>query len=557
MAVDREGQRVWEEDQIYDGIRQDATESIRRYRIVRNFNFRNIGALTKDLGIRKIHQTAVSSTYPARAALDCHFNNGTQKLVFIQGISGGSNIFVYNTTTNELGAAAAPTIANVDHPDMLMFADKLYVIDGTTLRAMDSSETITTPGESDYSNPCRFGVVYGNRLILSGNSTYPFSFFSSGIRNAAEWDVDLSVDVTGLHGDAIECLGVCGPYMIVGGPKFTRAYYLGTASPGDWDWDELSHDVGPINHASYKAVSRNGEVYGFFWSEEGPMVLHQSGEGLPRLFPLWKPIDKMVRGVAHQGMPALTVAKYSKITTEYVHEYNEVRFACVETTTGNPQYSTGSEPNALMCVDLDSVTDYVRNPSGSWPKWRLRDNVSSDLQCERIFVCRIDPATGFPSLTGQNRLMCAASGQIYEMDARDTYTDAPNGASILAHLRKDGYDGLPDGVREHTKSVRRWHVRTNQSGDYSLYARLYTDGGQQSSETSVPLGEGLSLWGSDLADGAWGDGSIWNEGEFVVKRGGFSGVGKKFDLEIYDSGNVVEELQINSWSLSGMLEDRR
>ena len=553
MAIDRDGEFVWEEDQIFDGMRQDATESIRRYRIVRNFNFRNLGAITKDLGLRQIHETAISSAYTAKAGLDCHFNDGSQKLVLCQGISGGANLHVYNTSTNEFGSSRGVTIANVDHPCMLMFANKLHIFDGSTLRAMNASEVMSTPGESSFSNPSKFGIVYGNRLLASGNPTYPFSFFPSGLRDSATWDVDLSVDVTGLHGETIECMGTCGPYAIVGGPKFTRAYYLGTASPYDWDWDEISNEIGPINHASYQAVSRNGEYFGFFWSEEGPMVLHQA-EGIPRLFPLWKPIDKTIRGIEHQGMPAHVVAQYSKVTSVYVPEYNEVRFATVQDTGASPK---PAEPNQLMCIDLDSVIAYVRQPANMFPKWRLRDNVNSTLQVERVFMCRVDPATGYPSLTGQNRCMSAASGRVYELDARDTFVDAPNSASIPALCRKDGYDGLTDGVREHTKSVQRWHVRTNQSGDYKLYARLYTDGGQQSSVTSVSLGEGLSLWTSNESDGSWGNGGIWNEGEFVVKRGGFSGVGKKFDLEIYDSGNVTEELQVNSWSLSGMLEDRR
>lgn len=552
MTVERDGHFTWEEDQIFDGIRQDATESVRRYRVVKNFNFRNIGAITKDLGLRKIHQTAIDSTFVSKAALDCHFNNRTQKLVLIQGASAATKLYVWSASTGEFGSSLA-TLANVDHPSMVMFADKLHILDGTTLTTMDNAETIATPGEATYSNPSTMGVVYANRLIVSGNPSYPFSFFPSGLRDSSTWDVDLSVDVTGLRGEEIRCLGICGHYMIVGGPKFTRAYYLGTASPGDWDWDEISSEIGPINHASYKSVSRNGQNLGFFWSEEGPMVLSQNGEGLPRLYPLWKPIDKMVRGVTHQGMPALTVAQYGKVTSEYVPELNELRFAVVETLTTTP-----TEPNCIMAVDLDSVIDYVADSRNRWPKWRMRNNDNSPLQCQRIFSCRVDPKTGFPSITsGQNRCMAVAAGQVYEMDARGTYTDAPNGAAIPALVRKDGYDGREDGIREHSKSVQRLHIRTNQSGAFTLYSRLYTDGGQQSSVTEIDLGSGLELWSADTTDGTWGNGSVWNEGEFIVQRGGFSGVGKKFDLEVYDSGNVLEELQINSWSLSGMLEDRR
>jgi hypothetical protein len=552
MTVERDGTVTWSEDRIFDGIRQDATESERRYRGIRNWNWRNIGALTKDLGFRAIHQTAVSADNPAKAALDCRFNDGTQKLVLAQGISGGASLYVFNTTTNEFGSALSPTLAPVDHPDMIMFANKLYVLDGNELVAMDSAETITTPGESSYSNPSRFGVVYGNRLIVAGNSTYPFTFFPSGIRDATDWDVDNSHDVTGLHGETIECLGLCGPYMIVGGPKFTRAYYLGLETAVDWDWDTVSDYIGPINHASYLSVTRRGHNFGFFMSEEGPMVLHQR-QGLPTMFPLWHPLDRMVRGLAHQGMEGLVLGTYDKTTTVYVPEYNEVRFAvCMKEGALDPD-----EPNALLCVNFDSVMNFISDPTNNYPFWRVRNNDVSRLQAERVFVCRVDPTTGRPSASGMNRAMAAAAGRVYEMDARSQWTDDPNDTPIPAWFRKDGYDGFEDGIREHSKSIRRWHARANESGAYTLYARLYTDGGAIVSETSIDLGTGLSIWSADEADGTWGDGGLWNEGEFVVKRGGFRGVGKKFDLEVYDNGNVEAELQLNSWSLSGMLEDRR
>ena len=103
-----------------------------------------------------------------------------------------------------------------------MFANKLHVIDGVTLRTWTGSAW-ATPGESSYSNPSKFGAVYANRLILAGNSTYPFTFFPSGIRDSGSWDAAWSVDVTGAHGEAITSVGTMGSFLIVGGRTFPRS----------------------------------------------------------------------------------------------------------------------------------------------------------------------------------------------------------------------------------------------------------------------------------------------------------------------------------------------
>lgn len=555
--IDQNGELLWEEDKIYDGIRQDATESIRRYRIIRNAHFRNMGALTKDLGIRQIHSSAISA-YDVKAAMDLHWTEGTQDLAVIQASSGTSTLHLWNSSTNEFGSSKGVAIAAVDQPDMLLFANKLIILDGTTLRSMASNGTMATPGESSYSNPSKFGAVYANRLIVSGNATYPFSFFPSGIRDSGTWDVDLSVDVTGLHGDAISCLGICGQFLIVGGRRFLRAYYLGTTSPKDWDWDEISNEIGPINHQSFQTVTRNGRSYAFFMSEEGPMMLsQQGGSGVPSLFPLWKPLDKAVRGIDHQGLTGLKVSNFDEVNTVYVPEYDEIRFCCNIDFTG----SDGT-PNGFIAVDLNSAIAYTQD-ANNYPFWRVRDNTISELNVSRLFICRVDATTGRPSITGQNRCMCARDGRVFEMDARNQFVDDPGNTPIPFLIRKDGYDGREDGIREHTKSIQRIHVRTNQSGDYRLYGRLITNGGQQTTNMSVdgldgiPLDTGLSYWGADPDEGSWSDGGIWNEGEFIVQRAGVHGVGKKFDLELFDNGNIQDEFQINSWSLSGMVEDRR
>ena len=254
--IDRDGQFTWEETNVFDGIRQDVSESLRKYRSVQNVHFANRGALTKDLGIKPLHASRIgASGKNVTAALDCHFNNATQILVAVNEGSSNADAYTFDTATRAWTAQSV-SIVNGVRPSMVMFADQLHLVDGTTLRRMNASKSWSTPGEGTYSNPCKFGTVYANRLILSGNATYPYSFFPSGVRDAGTWDATLAVDVTGAQGERIPALGTLGPFLIVGGETFTRAYYLGTASPRDWDGDVVSSRVGPVHHSSYVAGRR-------------------------------------------------------------------------------------------------------------------------------------------------------------------------------------------------------------------------------------------------------------------------------------------------------------
>ena len=154
------------------------------------------------------------------------------------------------------------------------------------------------------------------------------------------------------------------------------------------------------------------------------------------------------------------------------------------------------------------------------------------------------------------RCLAAQDGFVYEMDAVEQYVDNIEGTdySIPFYVRRDNYDGLDDGVRSNTKSLRTGWFRTTMVGAFSLYTRALVDGGAREATSTISLDAGLSTWGDGSA---WDDGSEWNNSEFVNARSGLGVLGKKFDLELYDNGNIEGDFQINSWSLLGYVEDRR
>ena len=137
------------------------------------------------------------------------------------------------------------------------------------------------------------------------------------------------------------------------------------------------------------------------------------------------------------------------------------------------------------------------------------------------------------------------------MDRRGETED--QGIPIPFYIRRDGYDGIEDGVQEEEKSARQVNIRTNQIGDYDLSVRLVGNGGRSSSTTTVNLSNGALLWGDGRS---WGDGSTWSAGEFVTERADMGVLGQKFDLEIFDDGAVLGELELNSWAVRGYVEDR-
>ena len=461
--IEREGSFVWSERDVTEGIRQDAADSIRHTRLLRNLNWRTRGALTKDRGLQRMVPIALlNGAYSSYGGYDAHFNNGTQKVMVFQDNGTNGKVYIYSGGTLE---DETVTLARTK-PCPNMIANQVILADGTSLHAWDGS-TWSTPGTADV-NGCTFGVVYANRLILFGDSTYPYYFYPSGVRDPTDWDADLAYEVMGTRGEVITGAGVCGSHLIVGGEGFCRAFYLGTASPRDWDWDGLSEQIGPVNWQCFVEVTRNrgndSSAFTFFWSNEGPAMVANFG-GAPMLVPLWRPIQEMVWGQDYQGLDGLDTSYFSSVEAIYAPEYDEVRF-CALDNAGN---------YILLCVDVDSAIRSAVDSQTS-PKWRIRDNTDMDFP-NNYFPVEVDPDTSQPSTDGIRRVWCTRNGSLFQMDADDDCVDDFD-QLIVAEVRRDGYDGVEDGIKERDKSVRGCYVRCMQVGRYTLYVTVYGDGGE-------------------------------------------------------------------------------
>lgn len=190
----------------------------------------------------------------------------------------------------------------------------------------------------------------------------------------------------------------------------------------------------------------------------------------------------------------------------------------------------------------------------NYPFWRIRKNQSRGwLPADDLFLMRVD-ANGAPSATGQSRMFGCRAGYVYEYDAPSVYTDADPTDTTVAFsmkIRRDGYDGYNDGVREFTKSNRHLFIRTTRVNG-TLTATLYSDGGDRSGKALISPSGGSSFWGDG---GDWGDGGNWTAGEFATTRGELAGKGKKFDLELDDEGDIASQFSLNSWSLTGFVDE--
>lgn len=556
MSVRGDDTFAFKAEPFYSGIRQDLPTSGDRWRLIQNGHLNNIGSITKDLGVRRITETLLGNgAEDTVMGIDAHFNNGSQHLIVFQ--NSGTDMLAYKfNTVGSSWAQQSPTFAQKT-PSTFMFANALVVLDGTTLRAMNSSNVWSTPGDADYSNPCKFGTVYANRAVISGHATYPYTFFPSDSRTNT-WDVDESVDVTSTYGEQITAIFKCGQFLIVGGRTFTRAYYLGSANSKDWDWDELSSLTGPVDFKSTVEVSlTRGNVhnnYSFFYGDQGPMMIAQQGGALPSLIPMWESLEKSFRGTEHEDVPAIDITTVDQIQCNYVPELREIRFAAIKKTTQSSE--TDPRKDIMYCLHLPSAIAFAQSGMDprQAPAWRLRHNVNMEFPASTLFQCQVNPDTGAPSTTGQMKLMSARDGYVYEMDAKYTYQD--QGDNIDFRIRYDGIDGEQDGVDHYTKSAQDVFFKANQVGDYTLYIQIVGDG-KSSSIQGLELSEDSVAWSASTEDGTWGDGADWNEGGFAPFRAKVGALGKKFDVDIYDYGAISAELQLSDLEVGGMIEGAR
>lgn len=548
--IERDGHFSWPEMNLGGGIRQNVTAAMRRWRLRRNFNWVNDGALTKDLGLRRLSQDQLQSgSYDLRGGIDAHYDDSTQKLFVFQAKSGGTEIYEFSNVGRTWGSAKATVLADV-RPQAMMFNNKVCIFDGTTFTTINSSSTIAQPGTTGF-NACRFGTVYGNRLIASGDSADANVFKPSAVVNETSANSGDIVEVTGIRGEAIQSLGRCGPYLIVGGREFTRAYYLGTGGPRDWDWDEISSISGPVNWESFVDVSlgrgNESQDVAFFWGSEGPMMILYTGRGLPILYSLWETLIHFCAGRAYEEMPALNLTQANNIHGAYSPQYREVRWGiCKDTAT---------TPDAYLCLDVDSAIAYAQNPDENYPWFRIRDNTGINFPASVLFNVEVDPDNGLPSTTGVVQSFTGRNGIIYEMDAKSVYKD--NDQPMPIHAKRDGFDGIEDGVKTQVKSVNHVYGESNVAGKFKLFVNVIADEGNAAVLDEADLSGNLSFWTDDAAEGEWGDGGLWNAGEALPWRTEHGTLGRRHMIEVYDEGNINNDFMLQSLVLEGELEDRR
>ena len=530
---------------VEDGIRQDVSDSTPHIQILRNLNWQRRHALQKDKGVRVLVQAALESgAYDTFGGVEARFSDGTQKILLAQDDGTYCKLNVLNATTRAW-AEETPNFAR-QKPCMVMFANKLHVFDGTTLRAWDGT-TWTTPGTATV-NDCSFGVVYANRLMAFHDASHPYEFWASGVRDGTDWDDALGNTVMGTGGEKILGAGVCGPYLIVGGEDFTRAYTLGTATAYDWTWDAVSDEIGPVNWQSFVSVTRpkgneSAHSFTFFWSKRGPVMVARFSEGLPIIMPLWDSIAPMCKGEDFKGMQGLDLTDFANVEGVYAPETDEVRF-CV-------QLNNDSQRHVLLCLNVTSAIAFASNEGDSYPKWRTRDNPGWDFPVSTLFTIEVHPDTGLPTTTGLLHTFCAQDGKVYEMDVYSSCKDEDT-YPIEFNVSWDGIDGAEDEVREFEKSVRDVYIHCTQEGDYDVTVRVRGDGGFETNTDTVNLSNGLLLWGSDL----WGN-TLWSAGSFVTERADFGVLGHKFQLTLSDDGAVSSPVAFDSWMLSGYVEGLR
>lgn len=549
--IESDGRFIWEDDRLYGGIRQDVTESVDRYRVLRNLSVVTKGSLTKVKGLRQLYDTALAGgAYRTYGAIDARYSTGAQQLVVSQDNGTNGKLHIFDPSTRTLSEQSV-TCARTK-PWMGMFANKLYVLDGNTIRAKDMSHTWTTPGTATV-NASTFGVVYANRLICFGASPYEFN---PSATSAATWDDFEIVIATNVGGEPIKGAARCGRWLLVGGDSWLRAYQLGTASAYDWDWESVSEEVGPVNWQSMKTITRtrggNQPSFCAIWTKQGPSVCVDTGQGPPRIVTLHDPLRRMCMGQTYQGLQGLNINRFDQIEASWCPEYNQVRFAC--------SWAGSSAHRVILSCDADSIVRYAMTADSEaplddptlYPYWSIRDNSAFDFPVSTLFSMEVDPDTGLPSTTGLRRTFCAEDGLVYEMDALDSSKDL-NIHPIAIEARRDGFDGAEDRIREREKSLRGVKVRTTQVGNYNLKVRVVADGGKATSEDSIDLSNGILLYGDSRL---WGDGNLWNQGEFVTEEAGLACLGQKFDITIYDEGSVEAPVEINSLAPWGYVEDR-
>jgi len=549
------GAFTWDEDSLYDGILQASTESIRRVRDMRNLNWTNMGALTKDTGVTYISNNNMGNGIVANGGIrrmkDVHWDNGTQTVFFLNSASAQTyDVYKFVPGTRTYAAEGQTFAFSAENQyDMVFFNNKLIVFDGSgTPRSRTSAGTWTATGAPAGS---KGGTVYAERLVTWGDTTNPHSFKISDVRDETTFDLSLAVNVTVPGGEPLTNVARLGRFLVAQTRTATVVYFLGTDNPRDWDRVDASNTIGCVTHTSWVGIERgegdNARAYGFFWSNEGPYLISMFSRGEPTLVPLWEPILRMVRGEDFQGIQGLRIDDYDWVSGVYAPTHNEVRFGC-------RTYNSTTINNRIIAVDVRSAIAYS---DGKVPRpfWRIRDNIySSTFWPQVLGVIRIDEKTGLPSTTGREWVHMGAKALVYRMDTPDVYYDVGSNILIPIEYRRSGYSGREDNpvFQDMTKSVRRVRLRSTEATGIEVNVMVIADGGVIAGDDNIDLTGNAYLWSSTT----WAGGR-WGGAEFVNKRGDVYAQGKQFDIVIQDFGALQLDWKLDGYSIDGNMEDRR
>jgi hypothetical protein len=545
------------------GIRQDVSDIAERANCLRNANWRVADCLTKDRGIRQFNALPIG-TGTTYGLFEARFSDGTQTLLAFQDTGSACSVHRWQAAAGLFTVPMATTLARVK-PYVTMFANKVAVLDGVAVRTINSAtaanlSTLPTTDTSlsgqvnDFSfvGACTWGVVYANRLVLFGSPDSPWYFYPSEVREYV-WDAAIGYSVMSTRGERILGACTCGPYLLVGGEEFLRAFYLGTAGPEDWDWDSLSEEVGPINWQSMVQVTRgygnDASAFTFFWGKHGPMMVAYMGSGLPTLVPLWRQLQIMLMGVTQDDLPGLDLTTFDQIEAVYAPEYDEVRFAC--------RYAGSTANDVLLCVDVNSCVAMMVGSAGAYPLWRVRDNAALTVQgsaarglpCGTVATAEMHPTSGALTTTGVRRVLLGDSGFVYEMDADDACLDLVS-ELIPMTITLGGITGADQDMRDFEKVVRKASIHCTRTGAYTFKVIVTGDG--EDAKTGVIPDGGVYHW----ADSQWGSG-LWSDYSWSSGVADIGCRGHVFEVTIRDEGTIKTPVSLSSWNLYGYLEGRR
>ncbi len=543
---------TWPESRVYDGMRQSASEATRRYRLLRNVDLHNRGALTKVRGIRDMYQTPLNGGAPVNGGMDCHFQDGTQQVV----LHVGDGLYRWNSG-DQVFADEGRTVAN-EQSHGVMFANRLILMNGEDFLSMTSVGSWTTveqlpeiEGGGDGRIP-RFGAMHAERLCVAGVSGNEHYIYPSAVRDENDFELQNIIVVEVPHDPGITNLANLGPFLVAQTQNGTIVYQKGVESPRDWGKWDVSMDIGCVSHRAWCTVSRgrgdNNRSYGFFWDrDEGPFMMMTTGGDRPVLIPLGDPIRHAIEGRERQGLPGLATAMVDQIQAVYAPEFNQVRFSCAQ--------AGSTENNCYLAVDVDSAIAFGAGML-EYPHWVLRDNPNLELlqwtpafPVSFMLPIRVG-ADGYPSSLGRRATHCGRAGILYRMDAPDTYLDL--GQPIPLDIVRSGYSGRNDGLHNFNVAVAWAHLSATRVPDGRITMQIWNDGRGQSNSADIDLSLGLTLWGRST----WG-GGFWGGREFINTRADFGINGTNFIVRLYDNGIIRNTFKVDSWELSGYVEDRR